>query len=160
MNPQVLERSTSPASITVEVFRLPHAPKDLPTYATPGSAGMDVRAAISEAVTLQPLQRLLIPTGFILHIPAGYEVQVRPRSGLSIKHGISLVNAVGTIDSDYRHELMIPIINLSNKAYTLEPLTRLAQLVVAPAPQALLVEVQHTSTVEGRSGGFGSTGLQ
>jgi dUTP pyrophosphatase len=150
--PQVLTQAT------LEIYKLPHAPEQLPAYATAGSAGLDVRAALSEPKVLQPLERTLIPTGLILHIPQGYEVQMRPRSGLSAKHGITLVNCVGTIDSDYRNEVFVPVINLSNTAFTLQPQERIAQLIMAPVVQALVVEITETQALEGRSGGFGSTG--
>lgn len=146
-------------SVRLPLYRLPHAPDQLPAYATPGSAGMDIRAALSEPLTLQPLERRLIPTGLIFHIPSGYEVQVRPRSGLSIKHGITLINCVGTIDSDYRDEVMVPLVNLSQHPYTIQPGERIAQVVVAPVCQVQVVEAETTSRVEGRAGGFGSTGL-
>lgn len=148
----------------LEVFCLPHAPKNddgteaLPFYATSGSAGMDVRAALKEAVTLAPLERRLIPTGLILHIPTGFEVQVRPRSGLSIKRGLTLVNCVGTIDSDYRDELMVPLINLSQEPQTVAPGERVAQLVMSPVVQAQVQQAFSTQRIEGRQGGFGSTG--
>jgi dUTP pyrophosphatase len=146
------------ATVTLEVYRMPHAPEGLPHYATAGSAGMDVRAALAEPLTLQPMERRIVPTGLVLHIPPGYEVQVRPRSGLSIKHGITLINCVGTIDSDYREELGVPLVNLSNTAYTLQPGERVAQLVMAPVVQAQLVEVSEVTKVASRNGGFGSTG--
>lgn len=156
--------ATPDAPIEVGVFCLPHAPKTLPTYATPGSAGLDLQAAIPEALTLAPMERRLIPTGLIIAIPEGYEAQLRPRSGLSIKFGITLINCVGTIDSDYRHELMVPLVNLSTEAYTVQPGDRIAQLLLAPvlriawqpvtSPEALPAVAQ-----VGRAGGFGSTGL-
>jgi dUTP pyrophosphatase len=144
--------------LEIPVFKLSHAPDGLPEYATPGSAGMDIRAAIEEPLTLAPFERRLIPTGLIMHLPEGYECQVRPRSGLSIKHGITLINCVGTIDSDYRNELMVPLVNLSQESYTLQPLERIAQLVIAPVMQVTLTEAKETALVAGRSGGFGSTG--
>lgn len=146
--------------VQVQIQKLPHAPASLPTYATPGSAGMDVRAALEAPVTLQPLERQLIPTGFIMALPEGYECQIRPRSGLSIKHGITLINCVGTIDSDYRHEVKVPVVNLSNTAFTIEPGERIAQLLVSPVSKTTWVEVQTVDAVEGRSGGFGSTGTK
>ncbi|MFM7390013.1 MAG: dUTP diphosphatase [Vampirovibrionales bacterium] len=146
------------ANAILEVFKLPHAPQGLPAYQTAGSAGMDIRAALAIPLTLAPLQRAMIPTGLILHIPQGYEVQVRARSGLSIKHGITLINAIGTIDSDYRNEVMVGLVNLSDTAYTLEPNERMAQLVLAPVTQATVVEVFETGVLESRQGGFGSTG--
>lgn len=146
-------------TITVPIHRMAHAPKHLPAYATPGSAGMDVQAAIGVPVTIKPLERALIPTGFIIMLPEGYECQVRARSGLSIKHGICLANGVGTIDSDYRHEVKVALINLSNEEFTIQPGDRVAQLVIAPVSQAQWQEVDEVSLVEGRQGGFGSTGI-
>lgn len=144
--------------VTVPIFRLPHAPEELPAYATPGSAGMDLRAAIDEPWTLQPLERKLIPTGLIIHLPEGFECQVRARSGLSIKHGLTLINGVGTVDSDYREELKVPLVNLSQEAYTIQPGDRIAQMIVAPVTQVDWKEVETRELVAGRSGGFGSTG--
>jgi dUTP pyrophosphatase len=152
--------SAEQAQVEVPIHRLSHAPQTLPAYATPGSAGMDVQAAIDAPVTLQPLERHLIPTGLIMMLPEGYECQVRARSGLSIKHGIALANGVGTIDSDYRHEVKVALINLSNEAFTIQPGDRVAQLVIAPVTQARWKETDTVNTVDGRSGGFGSTGLQ
>jgi dUTP pyrophosphatase len=152
--------NTSPLQVSIK--RLPHAPQDLPAYATPLSAGMDLRAAILEPLTLAPFERALIPTGFIIVLPQGYEAQVRPRSGLSIKHGITLINAVGTIDADYRHEVMMAVVNLSQASYTIAPQERLAQLLIAPITRVsweLLENHQEVSLVSGRSGGFGSTGM-
>ncbi len=149
--------------IRVGIHALAHAPEHLPAYATPGSAGMDVRAAITEAMTIEPFARHLIPTGFRLMIPEGYECQIRPRSGLSIKHGITLINCIGTVDSDYRDEVKVPIVNLSQTAYTLEPGERVAQLVFAPVTLALWDAVSEHSVESSkallqRTGGFGSTG--
>lgn len=144
--------------VRVPIYRLPHAPQELPSYATPGSAGMDIRAAIEEPMVLEPFQRALIPTGFIMHLPQGYECQVRARSGLSIKHGITLINAVGTVDSDYRDELKVPLVNLSQETYIVQPGDRIAQLIIAPVIQVKLEETEQTMAVAGRSGGFGSTG--
>lgn len=129
-----------------------------PFYATEGSAGMDVRANIAEPVTLGTLERVLIPTGIKMEIPVGYEVQVRPRSGLALKHGISLVNTPGTIDSDYRGEIGIIMINLSKDEYTIEPKERIAQLVLNKVPQMELHEVGNLNESERSSGGFGHTG--
>ncbi len=145
-------------SCKLEIFKLPHAPETFPCYATEGSAGMDLRAAISEPITLAPLQRMLVPTGFIFHIPEGYEVQLRARSGLAIKHGISLINGIGTIDWDYRHEVKVALVNLSQDPFVIEPLERICQLVISPVVQATVVEVSETSLCESRIGGFGSTG--
>lgn len=146
-------------TIQVAIHRLAHAPKHLPAYATPGSAGMDVQAAIGVPLTLQPLERALVPTGFIMMLPEGYECQVRARSGLAIKHGICLANGVGTIDSDYRHEVKVALINLSNEAFTIQPGDRIAQLVIAPVTRVQWTEAQDVVMVEGRQGGFGSTGI-
>lgn len=132
----------------------------LPDYETEGASGMDLRAYLDEAVTLQPLERTLVPTGLFVEIPSGYEGQVRPRSGLSIKHGISLVNCVGTIDSDYRGELKIPVINLSNEPYTIQDGERIAQLVIASYERVKTVAVKEISDTERGKGGFGSTGTK
>lgn len=146
-------------TVTVGIQKLPHAPADLPAYATPGSAGMDVRAALTEPLTLQPMERTLVPTGLVMALPENYECQIRARSGLSIKHGITLINAVGTIDSDYREEVKIPVVNLSTEAFTIQPGDRIAQMIVAPVTQAAWREVSALEAVAGRNGGFGSTGI-
>jgi len=151
---------TTDAMLQVAIHRLPHAPEKLPAYATPGSAGMDVQAAIEAPLTLQPLERALVPTGLIMMLPEGYECQVRARSGLSIKHGITLINGVGTIDSDYRHEVKVALVNLSNEPFTIQPSDRIAQLVIAPVTQIVWREESEVHAVNGRNGGFGSTGLQ
>lgn len=149
----------SASLLSVEVHRLPHAPEHLPAYATPGSAGMDLQAAISEPIILQPMERRLIETGLIIQLPVGYEAQIRPRSGLSIKHGITLINCVGTIDSDYRNEVKVPLVNLSTEPFTIQPGDRIAQMVIAPVTQVAWAEVDHVLAVAGRNGGFGSTGI-
>lgn len=141
----------------LKIQRLPHN-KYLPEYKTEGAAGMDLCAAISEPVTLKPLERTLVPTGLKIELENGYEAQVRPRSGLAIKHGITLINCVGTIDEDYRGEVCVPIVNLSNEAYTIQPDERIAQMIIAKVEQAdIQVEVELTETIRG-TGGFGSTG--
>ena len=141
----------------LKIERLPHN-KFLPEYKTEGAAGMDLCAAISEPVTLKPLERTLIPTGLKIELEHGYEAQIRPRSGLSIKHGITLINCVGTIDEDYRGEVCIPLVNISDKEYTIEPNERIAQMVIAKVEQAKIeVVTELTETVRG-AGGFGSTG--
>lgn len=130
----------------------------LPEYKTEGAAGMDLCAAISEPVELKPLERKLIPTGLKIELEHGYEAQIRPRSGLSIKHGITLINCVGTIDEDYRGEVCVPIVNISNEVYTIQPDERIAQMIIARVEQAKLeVVTELTDTVRG-VGGFGSTG--
>ena len=130
----------------------------LPKYETVGSAGMDLRANLQEAITLEPLERRLIPTGLFIELPYGYEGQVRPRSGLSIKRGLTCVNAVGTIDSDYRGELRVPMINLSREVQTIEPGERVAQLVLAKHGVVAWDEVESLSESDRGAGGFGSTG--
>ena len=130
----------------------------LPTYETTGSAGMDLRANLDEAIVLNPMERTLIPTGLFIEIPFGFEAQVRPRSGLAIKHGLSLINCVGTIDSDYRGEVKIPMINLGSEPFKIEHGERVAQLVLA---QHGIVEWQlhdKLNDSERGAGGFGSTG--
>ena len=108
----------------------------LPEYKTEGAAGMDLCAAISEPVLLKPLERKLIPTGIKIELEHGYEAQIRPRSGLSIKHGITLINCVGTIDEDYRGEVCVPVVNISNEEYTIQPDERIAQMIIAKVEQA------------------------
>lgn len=135
-----------------------HSGLALPEYKTEGSAGMDLCCA-EEEITLGPLERALVSTGLFMEIPLGYEGQVRPRSGLSIKHGISLINCTGTIDSDYRGELKIPVVNLSNEAYTIKRGDRIAQIIFAQVEQATLVEVESISETDRGHGGFGSTGV-
>lgn len=130
----------------------------LPEYKTEGAAGMDLCAAISEPVELKPLERKLIPTGLKIELEHGYEAQIRPRSGLSIKHGITLINCVGTIDEDYRGEVCVPVVNISNETYTIQPDERIAQMIIARVEQAKLeVVTELTETARG-VGGFGSTG--
>ncbi len=142
----------------LKIERLEHN-RFLPEYKTEGAAGMDLCAAISEAITLEPLQRALVPTGLKIELEHGYEAQIRPRSGLSIKHGITLINCVGTIDEDYRGEVCVPVVNLSNETYTIQPDERIAQMVIARVEQAKIeVAVELTETVRG-AGGFGSTGM-
>lgn len=131
---------------------------EIPQYATEGSAGMDLKALLDESVTLKPLERKLIPTGFSIELPNGYEAQVRPRSGMSIKHGITLVNCVGTIDEDYRGEVCVPIINLSSEEYTINNGDRIAQMIISPVTRAKMIEVEETTLTARSSGGFGSTG--
>lgn len=131
---------------------------ELPDYATQGAAGMDIRAHLTEAVTLQPMERKLIPTGLFLEIPIGYEVQIRPRSGLAYKHGITVLNSPGTIDSDYRGEVGVLLINLSNEAFVIENGERVAQMVVAAHEQASWKTVSELSDTDRGDGGFGSTG--
>ncbi|MDW3648553.1 MAG: dUTP diphosphatase [Bacteroidia bacterium] len=130
----------------------------LPKYATPASAGVDLYANNEEAITLDSLERTLIPTGLFMELPIGYEAQVRPRSGLAIKHGISLVNTPGTIDADYRGEIKVILVNLSKDPFTIEKGERIAQMVIAKHEQVDWVEVQELSATERGAGGFGHTG--
>lgn len=130
----------------------------VPSYQTEGSAGMDIRAYLKEPVLLKPLQRELIPTGLKMELPHGYEAQVRPRSGMSIKHGITLVNCVGTVDEDYRGELCVPVINLSNEEYTIQNGDRIAQMIISAVTKADIEVTSEISDTQRGSGGFGSTG--
>ena len=130
----------------------------LPQYETSGSAGMDLRANIDTPIQLESLERKIIPTGLFIELPEGYEAQIRPRSGLSIKKGLSLVNSPGTIDSDYRGEIGVIMINLSKETQTIEPSERVAQMVIARYEQSTWYEVVKLSYSERGTGGFGSTG--
>ncbi len=148
------------SGVSVAVMRLPHgAHLPLPAYATPGSAGVDLMAAIEAPLTLAPGARRLVPSGIAIALPAGYEAQVRPRSGLAIKHGILLVNSPGTVDADYRGEIMVILANIGAETFTIEPGMRIAQMVVAPVSHVAWEPVD-TLPESGRGkGGFGSTGL-
>lgn len=132
----------------------------LPSYATTGSAGMDLRAALDAPVSLQPMERKLIPTGLYLELPAHYEAQIRPRSGLAVNKGITCLNTPGTIDSDYRGEIKVLLINLSNEEQIIVNNDRIAQMVIAKVNQAELVLVQQLSETERGAGGFGHTGIR
>ena len=134
------------------------SPNPMPAYATADAAGLDLRAYLETAVTLQSLERALIPTGLFMELPAGYEAQVRPRSGLAIKQGLTLLNTPGTIDADYRGENKVIMINLSNEPQTIAPGDRIAQMVIAPFIQARLEAVDILTTTERGNGGFGHTG--
>lgn len=143
--------------VTVKVINKGRQP--LPAYATPQSAGMDLRANIEEPVTLKPLQRRLIPTGLRIALPEGYEAQVRPRSGLALKHGITVLNTPGTIDADYRGEIGIVLVNLSDETFTVNPGERIAQMVIARYEQAELQVVTELDDTERGTGGYGHTGV-
>lgn len=130
----------------------------LPKYESKGAAGLDVRANIVEPITLKSLERKLIPTGLKVSIPEGYEIQVRPRSGMALKHGITMLNTPGTIDSDYRGDIGLIVANLSNEEYTIQPQERLGQLVLNKIEQIEWEEVETLDTTERGAGGFGSTG--
>ena len=144
--------------IQVRVVRKTH--HALPEYETSQSAGMDLRADLEETVLLDPGGRTLIPTGLYIEIPAGYEAQVRPRSGLALNRGLTVINAPGTIDADYRGELGVILVNLSQEVQTVEPGERIAQLLFAPVTRGQLVEVDILNETERGRGGFGSTGVK
>ena len=147
---------------TVRVQRLPHAEGlALPAYETPGSAGMDLRAAVpeGEAITLAPGERRLIPTGLKIALEPGYEAQVRPRSGLALKQGVTCLNTPGTIDSDYRGEVKVILANLGSDPFEVKRGERIAQLVIAPVTQVIMTEVTELDETARGAGGFGSTGV-
>jgi dUTP pyrophosphatase len=132
---------------------------DLPKYETEGSSGMDLRANVDETIVLKPFERYLVPTGISIEIPRGYEAQIRARSGLAIKHGISLVNGIGTIDSDYRGEIKVILINLGNENFEIKKGDRIAQMIFAKVEMAEVREVKTIESSDRGSGGFGHTGL-
>lgn len=132
----------------------------LPAYATEQSAGLDIRANIEEPITLHPLERQLIPTGLYIALPVGYEAQVRPRSGLAFKHGITVLNTPGTIDSDYRGELKVLLVNISNEDFIINPGERIAQIVVARHEQVEFIPVEVLDETERGAGGYGHTGVK
>jgi dUTP pyrophosphatase len=144
------------AAIKVKIINKSANP--LPAYATAEAAGMDLRASLETAITLQPLERQLVPTGLFIELPTGYEAQIRPRSGLAIKQGLTLLNTPGTIDADYRGEIKVIMINLSNEPQAIAPGERIAQMIVAPFVQARLEEVELLTETERGAGGFGHTG--
>ena len=146
------------ASIGVKIIN--QSANKLPAYATAGAAGMDVRASLTEPVTLQPLERALVPTGLYMELPEGYECQVRPRSGLAIKQGITCLNTPGTIDSDYRGEIKVILINLSAEPQVIQAGDRIAQLVFQKVEKAILEQVTAIGESGRSDGGFGSTGKQ
>lgn len=132
----------------------------MPRYESADAAGMDIRCHISEAVTLQPLERTLLPTGLYIELPQGYEAQIRPRSGLALKRGLTVLNTPGTIDADYRGEVKIILINLSQEPQVIEPGERICQMVIARHEQPEVVEVQELSATERGEGGFGHSGVK
>lgn len=146
---------------TLRILRLPHAEDlALPAYETAGSAGMDLRAAVAEdaALTLEPGGRALVPTGLKMALEPGWEAQVRPRSGLALKHGITCLNTPGTIDSDYRGEVGVILVNLGQEPFVIRRGERIAQMVIAPVAQVSILEVEELDSTERGTGGFGSTG--
>jgi len=144
--------------MAIEIRIINTSSNPLPQYATAGAAGMDLRAALEAPVTLQPMERRLIPTGLFMELPQGYEAQVRPRSGLAVKQGLTCLNTPGTIDEDYRGEIQVLLINLSGEAQVIGPAERIAQLVIQRVERASLTEVTMLGTTARNDGGFGSTG--
>jgi dUTP pyrophosphatase len=148
-------------NIPVRIRRLPHSHDlPLPGYATEGAAGMDLLAAVDASVTLVPGQRLLVPTGLAIALPAGWELQIRPRSGLALKHGIVLPNSPGTVDEDYRGELQMIVMNAGTEAFTIERGMRIAQAVLAPVSRVAWQETDDLDSTGRGAGGFGSTGVR
>ncbi len=145
---------------TLSILRLPHAADlALPSYETAGAAGMDLRAAVTDDLVLQPSARLAVPTGLVLEIPEGFEGQVRPRSGLALKNGVTCLNAPGTIDWDYRGEVKVILANLGTELFTITRGMRIAQLVIAPVTRVVVGEILELTETARGAGGFGSTGL-
>lgn len=142
----------------IEIKVINRSGHPLPQYATTASAGMDLRACLDEPITLAPLERRLIPTGLFIELPIGYEAQVRPRSGLALKHGLTVLNSPGTVDADYRGEIGIVLVNLSNEPFTIQHGERIAQMVIARHEQAEWVEVTALNETARGEGGFGHTG--
>lgn len=142
----------------MKIIQMEHN-KHLPEYKTEGSSGMDLYAAIENPITLKPLERVLVPTGIKIEIPIEYEAQIRARSGLSVKHGITLINAVGTVDADYRGEVCVGLVNISNQEYTIQPEDRIAQMVIAKVEKATIEVTTELATSARGEGGFGSTGV-
>lgn len=144
----------------IEVAIINQSAFELPAYATEGAAGLDIRANINEPLILEPLERQLIPTGLFVAIPLGYEIQIRPRSGMAFKHGITVLNTPGTIDADYRGEIKVLLVNLSNTSFTIEPGERIAQMVLAKHETLSWKTTDILPSTERGAGGFGSTGLK
>ncbi len=142
----------------VEIKIINKSKHPLPQYETPLSAGMDLRANLDEPVIIKPLERKLIPTGLFIALPEGYEAQIRPRSGLAYKHGITMANTPGTIDADYRGEIKVIVVNLSNETFTVEDGMRIAQMVIAKHERARWIPVEELDETQRGQGGFGSTG--
>lgn len=150
--------TTTSTATTLQIKRLSPLAR-VPHYASELAAGLDIAAAIEDPIELAPGAIELIPSGFAIAVPSGFEVQVRPRSGLALKYGISMPNAPGTIDADYRGEVKVPLINLGREAFTVEPGMRVAQMVVAPIAHCRIVEVEALDETDRGAGGFGSTGV-
>ncbi|MHB1218858.1 MAG: dUTP diphosphatase [Alphaproteobacteria bacterium] len=148
------------SDLRIEIRRLPHAADlPLPSYATASAAGLDLCAAVDRDVVIAPGDRASVPTGYMIALPDGYEAQVRPRSGLALKHGITLPNSPGTIDADYRGEIAVIVLNTGREAFTVTRGMRIAQMVVAPVTRVAWREVDALAETERGSGGFGSTGI-
>ena len=145
---------------TMQVKIVNTSSNNLPSYATAGSAGMDIRAHLAESLSLQPMERVLVPTGLYLELPLGYEAQIRPRSGLALGQGITCLNSPGTIDSDYRGEIKILLINLSKEKQVIQSGDRIAQMVIGTTARAELILVQQLNESARGSGGFGHTGMK
>lgn len=146
------------SDMEIKIINKSHHP--LPQYATPLSAGMDLRANLDEPITLEPLARILVPTGLFMALPAGYEAQVRPRSGLAIKKGVTVLNSPGTIDADYRGEICVILVNLSHEPFIINDGERIAQMVIAKHEQPTLTEVEVLDETERGAGGFGHSGIK
>lgn len=147
-------------SMAVNVHIINTSPNPLPAYATEGSSGMDIRASLPEPVTLQPMERSLIPTGLFVELPDGYEIQVRPRSGLAINHGITCLNSPGTVDADYRGELKVILVNLSGEPHTIHSGDRIAQMVLQKVEKISWLAADTINETQRGTGGFGHTGKQ
>lgn len=143
----------------IKISLLDHGPNNIPKYATKGSAGIDIEAAIEESIQISPGERVLIPAGFKIELPINYEAQIRPRSGLAIKHGITVLNSPGTIDSDYRGEVGVILINLGKEKFSVHPKDRIAQMVICNITKIDLIGVNFLSKTKRGSGGFGSSGI-
>lgn len=144
--------------IKVKIINKGHHP--LPAYATEQSAGMDLRANVDEPITLRPMQRMLIPTALYMALPAGYEAQIRPRSGLALKHGITVLNTPGTVDADYRGEIKVLLVNFSDQDFVVNDGERIAQMVIAKHENADFIEVEELDETERGAGGYGHTGVK
>lgn len=156
----VSQSNTNETQTAVRIKKLEHGKTmDLPAYATKQSAGMDLMAAIDEAVVIEPGERMIIPTGIAIGLPDGFEAQIRPRSGLAAKYGLTVLNTPGTIDADYRGEIKVILVNLSQEAYTVEKHARIAQMVIARYEHVHLTHVDSLEDTERGTGGFGSTGV-
>ena len=144
--------------LKVQIINKGH--QSLPAFATPQSAGMDLRANIEEPIVLHPMERRLVPTGLFMALPVGYEAQIRPRSGLALKHGITVLNTPGTIDADYRGEIMVLLINFSQQDFVINDGERIAQMVLAKHEQCDFIEVEKLDETERGAGGYGHTGVK